>query len=197
MRANIFSDGEEKTYMKWRLWRDKVLEPVLAKLSALGIKANWVTYASFLMVFPFIYFFKFNPWIAFIFIVLNVIFDGIDGSLARYKGASSDQNGLMDTVFDNLSFLVFFMTVFYYGVFSPFWGALYISNYIVLLFLIAIARNLKIKVFPVIRSRYYFFLFLLIFLLTGWNFFDYFLVMLSVYMAITNVFLFQRIKCTF
>jgi len=194
---SIFSDDEEKVYLRWRTFKDIILKVPVAYLARLRVKADWLSWTGFLMVLPFIYFFKFNPWIAFIFILLNVLFDALDGTLARFYGRVTSKGKLMDIFWDNLSFLVFFMTVFYYGVFSYFWGAVYMGNYIVLLFLVAISSGMKIKVFPVIRSRLYFFGMLFIFLTSGFNFFDYFLVFFSVYMMITNFFLFQRIKWTF
>ena len=191
---SVFGDNEDKYAPKLRIIKDKMLRPVTAYLVGAGVKPEWLTIASLLMMLPFIYFFKFNPWISLIFLVLNVFCDGLDGSMARMKGHVSIRGAVLDTAADNLSFIIVFFTAFYFNLFNPFWGAFYIVNYVGLIFLVIISKGLKLNVFPIIRSRFYFYLLLFVFLFGGLNYFDYFHVLLGVYMMITNIFLFQRIK---
>jgi phosphatidylglycerophosphate synthase len=191
---SVFGDSEDKYAPGLRALKDKLLLPVTSYLNKTGVKPDWLTYASLLMILPFIYFFKFNPWISLIFLVLNILLDGIDGSMARINGNSSVKGAVLDTAADNLSFIIVFFTAFYYNLFNPFWGGIYITNYIGLIFLVIISKGLKLNVFPVIRSRFYFFLLLFVLLFSGLNYFDYFHVLLGVYMIITNIFLFQRIR---
>lgn len=200
LKFSIFSDDEEKIYLKTRDFRDKLLDPITSFFASMGVKASWFSFFGFLMVLPFVYFFKFNPWIAFIFILFNLALDAIDGPLARktarHAGQANLQGSVLDTALDELSFLVIFFTIFYYNIFNPFWGSVYLVNYLLLVFLIIFSRALKIKVFPVLRSRYYFLTVLFLLIFVGVNYFDYFHVLFSVYFAITNLFLFQRIRCS-
>jgi len=192
----VLGENEESFYAGLKKKKDILLDPITSFLAKNRIKPVWVTALSFGMVLPFIYFFKFNPWISIIFLVLNVILDGLDGSLARRQGSATGSGAVIDTTSDNLSFIVIFFTLFYYGLFNTFWGALYICNYIGMLFLAIISRGMKIQVFPIIRSRLYFYMVLFFFLFTGQNYYDQFLVLFTAYMMVTNVFLFQRIKCS-
>lgn len=193
---SIFAEDEDRYHAKLRHVRDKAFMPLCKFFTRYGIKPDTLSYVGLLMVVPFIYFFGFNPWIAFIFILLNVLFDAVDGPLARYQHRLSVKGAVIDTVCDYLSFFIIFLTFLYYGLLSPFWGAVYILNYAVMLALIIFCRAMKITFFPVARSKYYVYLVFLYWLFTGVNFFDPFLVLCTVYMLVTNVFLFDRIRCS-
>jgi phosphatidylglycerophosphate synthase len=193
---SIFSEEEEAGYLKFRDWRDRLFAPVTFFLARHGVSAIHLSITGLLMVLPFVFFFKSNPWMAFIFLLLNVFFDSLDGPLARRKGLPESGGSVIDFACDHLGFFVIFMTFFFYQLLSPFWGAIYLVNYSLMLSMVIFCRALKIRFFPVIRSKYYIFLIFFIWLVSGYNYFDPTLVFFSVYMAITNFFLFDRIRCS-
>jgi phosphatidylglycerophosphate synthase len=193
---SIFSEEEEKGYMRWRVLRDRALGPMAVWLAGHGVSATMISAAGLLTVLPFIWFFGFNPWLAFIFIILNVFLDALDGPVARAKGGSvARQGAVIDFACDHLGFFIIFMTFFYYGLMNPFWGSLYLVNYVVMLAMVLFCNALKIRFFPVIRSKYMIYLIFFVWLMTGYNHFDAVLVFFTFYMAITNYFLFTRIRC--
>jgi len=191
---SIFSEEEDESFSRWRNVRDKFFKLLIDRLSKYGIQPSHLSFTGLMMVVPLIFFFKFNPWLAFVFLLLNVFFDGIDGPLARSKHISTGRGALTDLACDHLSFLVVFMTFFYYQLMGGFWGALYLVNYFVMLAMVIYCRSMKIRFFPVIRSKYMIYIVFLIWLLTGVNYFDAVIVFFTVYMVLTNFFLFERIR---
>jgi len=193
---SIFAEDEDLYNSKLRKLRDKISAPLCRFFTKYGFKPNTLSYLGLLTTVPFVYFFGFHPGIAFIFILINVLFDSIDGPLARFQHRLSVKGAIIDVVCDYLSFFIIFLTFLYYGLLSPFWGAVYLLNYVVMLALVIFCRAMKITFFPVLRSKYYIYSVFLIWLITGSNFFDPFLVLCSVYMVVTNIFLFDRIRCS-
>jgi len=182
--------------LRWRNWRDGFFGPITDLLVRYGFSATHLSVAGLCMVLPFLFFFTFNPWLSFIFLLLNVFFDSLDGPLARKKGLPESNGSVIDFACDHIGFFAIFMTFFYYQLLSPFWGALYLVNYSILLSMVIFCRILKIKFFPVVRSKYYIFMIFFIWLVSGCNFFDAVLVFFTVYMVVTNFFLFDRIRCS-
>ncbi len=192
----IFSEEEEEKYIKWRNLRDRFFHPLCVHLAKLRIPPAFLSYAGLLTVVPFIIFFPINPWFSFFAILANVFFDSIDGPYARYTKKDSSNGALTDMICDYGSFIVFFMTIFFYGLMNRFWAGFYIVNYAVMISLVIFCHKKKINFFPVIRSKYYFYGIFLILLISGRNIFDPFLVFFSVYMLISNILLADKLRCS-
>ena len=149
------------------------------------------------MVIPFVYFFRFNPWIAFLFLILNLVFDALDGPLARLASKTTKWWAFLDHIIcDQFSFFTIFFTFLYFGLLNNFWATVYLLNYILMLGFILYCNNFGVKIFTIVRSKYLIYLAFLIWLLSGNNYFDVFLIFFSVYMMIINLILIYRIKCS-
>lgn len=193
---NIFSEEENAGYLRLQKFKDRVFQPLCDILKQWRVAPDTLSWLGLIMVAPFIYFFPFNPWISFIFVALNGVLDGLDGALARALGRQSARGAFLDHCLDYLGFFIIFLTLLFYNIVNPFWAAVYLLNYMVMLFFVVFCRNNGIKFFPVVRSKYFFYLVFLVLLLSGSNLFDPFLLLFSVYMMVTNIFLFQRIRCS-
>ena len=194
---SIFDESEEKRVEKMRKHKDKMFAPLVSVCKKYDIKPYTISYLSLLMMFPFVYFFAFNPWLAFVFMLLNLFFDGLDGAVARQTKSDSIQGDVLDHAIDYLSLLIYFFTFLFFGLFNAFWGAFYIVNYVVMSFLIIISRGMKVKIFPILfRMRWFLYGVFMICLFFDVNIFDPFLVLVSVYLLVTNLFLFHRIRCS-
>lgn len=193
---SVFAEEEDAGHRKWRNFRDRLAEPFCVFFEKHRISPDFLSYAGLGMVLPFVYFSGFNPGLALVFIILNLFFDGLDGPLARHMKMATTKGAVTDIMSDYLSFFIVFFTFLYYGLLNPFWGAVYILNYAVTLAMVIICRGLRITFFPVIRSKYFIYGFFMIWLFAGQNYFDPLLVLFSVYMFVTNIFLFQRIRCS-
>ena len=172
------------------------MRPLVQMLAKMGLKPDFISLVGLLMVVPFIYFFSFHPWIAFFFLVLNLFFDSLDGSLARFLKVESAKGELTDKAADYLSFSLVFLTFLYFGLLSPLWAAAHLLNYAVMQSFVTFAQMRKVKIFPIVRPKFVIYFFFLLWIITGQNYFDPVLVVLTVYLMISNLFLFIRIRCS-
>jgi phosphatidylglycerophosphate synthase len=193
---SVFSEEEDRYYDKWKNFRDELLKPVCSLMAKYKIPVSAISYAGLLAIFPFIYFFATNPWISFVFLCVNIFMDSLDGPYSRYTHSESLKGAITDTACDHLSFLGVFFTLLYYGLMNYFWATLYILNYFLMLAFVIYCRNKKIKFFPIFRSKSFIYGFFLLMLITGFNMFNPVLVLFSVYMIITNILLFSRVRCS-
>lgn len=189
-----FSEKELAFYKRFRVWRDALLGPVARRLARAGVKPDTLSYLGVLMVLPFIYFFGFHPWFALIFLVLNLLFDGLDGAVARELAQVSVKGQMLDMFCDYVSFFVFMLTFEYFGLVDGFWTTVFLLSFVVAQALISFGILKGVKIFPVVRPKFVMYLVFVVWLATGQNFFDPLLVFWSVYLVITDLFLFSRIR---
>ena len=98
-----------------------LLKPLITKLDATGISPNQVTVAGFIIGIFAVPFIILNWWgMALSCIILNRVFDGIDGELARYQQSSSSAGGFLDICLD---FLFYASIPLAFGIADPInWG---------------------------------------------------------------------------
>jgi len=98
-----------------------LLKPLITKLDARGISPNQVTVAGFIIGIFAVPFIILNWWgMALSCIILNRVFDGIDGELARYQQSSSSAGGFLDICLD---FLFYASIPLAFGIADPInWG---------------------------------------------------------------------------
>ncbi|MBO1254908.1 CDP-alcohol phosphatidyltransferase family protein [Alteromonas sp. 5E99-2] len=78
-----------------------LLRPIINILDKANVKPDHITFCGFLLGMisvPLIAFHYYH--LALLFIILNRVFDGIDGELARRQNASSDAGGFLDICLD-------------------------------------------------------------------------------------------------
>ncbi len=198
MHQTIFfsNEKEEKVYLAIRHWRDKLLQPFCAVLAKRNVSPDTVSYCSLVMLLFFVYFFSFNPWISFLFLLANLFCDMLDGALARYTHRESLKGDLLDHAIDNVSFYFVMLTFIAFGMVNSFLGAVYLLNHLINVFLMVILNFMKVKYFFIIRSKNVFYLAFLIWLLSGMYLFDPLLVFFAIYLFISNLFLFQKLRWT-
>jgi len=192
----MFGEDENRMYLKIRAVREKLMDPLAQILVDIGVTPDVLSYLGLAMMLPFVYFFGFNPWISFIFLLLHVFLDMLDGVVARKLKKSSAWGGMLDYTVDYTSFVIIFFTFLYYQVFSPFWGALFIFSYTLMHGFLLYMSMKKMHVFFIMKMRLWFYFFILIWVASGLNFFDPFLVVTTVYFLVTNFFLYNRIRCS-
>ena len=172
------------------------MDPLAQILMDSGVSPNALSYAGMAVMIPFVYFFAFNPWISFIFMLIHLFLDMFDGAVARNLKRNCVWGSMLDYTVDSLCFVVIFFTGLFYNLFSPFWGALFIFSYTLMHGFIMYMSMKKLHMFFIMKMRLWFYLFLLIWVATGQNFFDPFLVVATVYVIVTNCFLYNRIRCS-
>lgn len=193
---NQFAEKEEGVYLKIRQFRDWLFEPLVSFLAQKKVNPDVLTYIGFSMIAFFVYFFGFNPWFAFIFLGANLLFDALDGALARKLEKHSSKGVLLDIACDHLGFVIVLLTFINFEFVHPFWASLYIVAYLIWVFLSLILRSLHVQFFPVFRSRMVVYFFLFIYLLTAQNFLTPILMVFAVYLLVSDLILFYKLQCS-
>lgn len=192
---SFFTKKEEQYLRKSQMARDKLFVKICSFLTKHKISANYLTLLSFLQIVPFIIIFPYSKVISFFFLILSLFFDYLDGPLARYQKTDGPRGQFTDLSSDNFFFFFTILTFIYFKVVDGFWGSFYLFNYIFLALFALIINYKKAELFYVIKSKYFFYLFFLLYVVFQQNYFDPFLVFFSIYMLITNLFLFNKLRC--
>lgn len=80
-----------------------LLMPIVTQLDKRGVTADQLTLTGFILGLLAVPFIAFKLWnLALAAIILNRIFDGLDGALARYSNTSSSYGGFLDITLDFL-----------------------------------------------------------------------------------------------
>ena len=94
-----------------------LLKPLIKALDSKGVTPNQVTLAGFVIGVLALPFIILNWWnMALVCIILNRVFDGIDGELARYQQSSSSAGGFLDICLD---FLFYASIPLAFGIANP------------------------------------------------------------------------------
>jgi len=183
-------------YHKSQKIRDQLFSPLCAVLTKMGIKPDHLSYLNLLMIVPFAYFFQTIPFVSFGVLVVSILIDAVDGCLARFQKISSEKGALLDIASDHFVFFGVLLTLICFRTLDGFWGSLYSLNYLLMIVLVIVMRSINLHVFPILRSKYYFYALWTLLIFTGLNYFSVFLVFFCIYMFLTNLFLFHKLRCS-
>lgn len=153
-RVDDFSDKEAAVQTKFRVWRSRVMAPVLLPLQKTGLRSDHITLVGVALLIPYVvFFFVAKEW-APLFLVLYTIMDGIDGAYARLTNTQSNGGALADVVADQLGMFVTVLLVIYAGLAEPTLAAYYLGIYIVMVALSVAQNYLRVPLQPIIRTKY-------------------------------------------
>ena len=191
-----FSKKENQVYEQFRSWRDRLFHPFCTLLKKTPFTPDQISYAGLSMGVLFVLFLPQNLWLALLALILHVFFDGLDGAYARFLNMKNSKGELLDRACDYAIFFVIFAAFMYYHVLNPWWGFVYFVNYTIMVFLTATLNHLRIEFPYILKTKYFVYLFFLIWVVSGFNFFDPLIVFFAVYSIIANLFLFHRLRCS-
>jgi len=166
---NYFSESEKGSVKRFEGYRTKILLPICRLLSKAGITADAISYVGFFSLAGFIYYVESNPLLACLFIFIHVILDGLDGPLSRYCGTDGDSGALTDILVDHTGMIVVVLTLIFFGLVNPFWAALYMFLYTLMIIFVIVRNKLGIPIKYVVRSKYFLYLVYLYWAITGTN----------------------------
>lgn len=190
--VHAFSPTEAALQARFARWRQRAFAPVLRVLTAAGITPDMLSVLGIAAVLLVPFGFTHAPGWAVAAYALHLVFDGLDGSLARHTGTASATGAYVDVVTDHLAFIVSILVLQWMHIGDPFWALLYAVSYALLVVHVVVlnARGTP-PALPVLRTKYV--LFLLIVLL-AYDVVDvrwldrFFMVFGAYYAAMTGVF---------
>ena len=191
---NYFSEKEVKAVQKFTDFRTNLATPLLKLFDLMHLTPNILSLISFLMIFGFVYFANTNIYYAVLFIIIHVIFDSLDGSLARYKKTTSNQGAFIDIFVDQSAIIIGILTMIYHSIINPFWGALYAVSYVIMIMLMVILNYKEHSIKFIFRTKYYFFAILLIDTYFQIQTINYFLMIVGIYMVLVSMYMFNKLR---
>jgi len=156
---NYFSSTEAPFEERFAGWRDRFFSPVCAILANLGVSPAAVSVTGVLMLAGVWIFFISRPKLAVLFLALYILFDGIDGCVARKMKRASIAGGFVDILCDQTGMAVVTILLMAYNFISPVLGGFYIFAYTIMI-AVTVARNaLGAPPQWIFRTKYFLFLF--------------------------------------
>ena len=138
--------------------RDQYLKPILAVLTKCGIKADYVTYSSILLLLIGAFVIgKYPLWGGIIFLSYCLL-DGIDGPLSRYQDSASIRGSLLDICADQAGVLILpIFSMAYFGA-DPIFAYTFGLFYILYIIFVVILNVHDTDLLFVLRVKYVYYL---------------------------------------
>ncbi len=151
--VTCYSNGERAVMNSSQEWRGRVLLPLLDLLCKLRISPNHLTLFSLLFGIAFCPLFFLNTPLAFIFLLLHILTDGIDGPMARHTGKASNQGSFTDTTTDQVVIAATTITLIYSGHINALPGGLYLFLYTMVVIFAMVRNALNVPYSWLVRPR--------------------------------------------
>ena len=183
-RVSAYASHEKKYMYSWQRHKDRFVSPIIKVLAWLKITPNHLSYASIVSGILFLCFISYNIKLSLTFLILGVIFDGLDGPLARKSKKVFSKGILTDAFSDHILILTTTIGFALIDIIQGWVGMLYIFSYTALVAFI-FARNIKqIPYRFVFRPRLFVYLFFLVYAIWEINLVNLSMIVFSIPMLI-------------
>jgi len=189
-----YSQTEQSYYNKIRDWRDDVLMPMARFFNRIGVSANQLSFFGLLILAGFVYYVLSYPYLAVVFLILHLLIDGVDGTVARVNKQDDMSGSVVDTVVDHTGIFIVVLTLGFSGLIDPNIGLVYIYFYTVMVFLVIVRYLLKIPVRLVVRSKALVYALYALWAFTGINYLNEALLVFSILLIWVTVVSFFKVK---
>ena len=184
---NYFSEKERRHEERFKYLRTRWLNPIARILVDVGVTANFISIIGFLMIFGFVYFIEINPMMAFIFLVLHVIIDGLDGPVARISKREGNKGAFLDIICDHTGIVVAIGGLIYFDLVNGVIGLAYIYLYTIMIIFTIIRNVMRISSRMVLRTKYFVYILFGIYVFWEINYLDAAMVLFSLIMIISTI----------
>lgn len=187
--------GEAEKEFVMSSWRNsiKLLKPILNFLTYFGIKPvhmNALSVVSLVWAFIIV---DTQPLKATSFMLLYAMSVVLAGALARYQKTESEAGAIRKIAVHYSLVLTAVLTIIWFEWAEPFWAAFYLGQYTIMLWLVITLNKIGEPIRLIIRSIYFLVLAIFIYTLTRYNIISPAIVVFSVYMVITNSWMFLKL----
>lgn len=136
---------EEKIYSTLATIRTTFFRPINMLFTALGVKADMLSYFGVLVMAGFIFALPDHLMLAFWLLFARMMIDIMDGPLARHQKSDSDRGKFVDVLMDNLSFALFIFGIVRAGLMAGLTGSIYLFVTELVVVLMIIIYNFRHK----------------------------------------------------
>jgi len=154
---DYFNEQEREKQKKFSAWRDRFFTPIVQMFIAAGLSPNAVTALGILwLVIAALLPGEYLPLIALL-VVAYVLFDGIDGPLARATSRAHPGGSLVDIVADQLGVVVLpAAATFHYGADGAS-AVAFSTGYVIFIAFAVLTNEMKVAIPPYVRIKYFFY----------------------------------------
>jgi phosphatidylglycerophosphate synthase len=153
--VNCYSDGEGAFMERSQNLRGKFLGPLLLWLGGNGVRAGHITFLSLLSGLAFCpLFLAGEVALAFSFLFLHVLLDGVDGPLARHLGRAGARGSFTDTAADQVVVTATAITMVYTGLVGAWAGGCYLFLYTLVVTFAMVRNALEVPYSWLLRPRF-------------------------------------------
>lgn len=194
---NYFAKNEQVRMSDMAKFKTQFFSPLLKLLDRTWCSPNFISLCWFLCIIWSGFLISAHPLYAFILLVLHVIFDWLDWSLARYQKLDSNAWAFVDIVVDQSGLIILCLALIYHWITNSFWTSLYLTTYILMIVFLIYNNTLGKSISFVLRTKYIAFAWLLLLYIQPsiWSiFYEYLFIGWSIYQLIVVIYLFYSIK---
>lgn len=192
--TNFYSEAEKEAVLIIREQRAERLKPMLNFLTYFEFTPstlNVISLTSILFSYATI---SWAPMIAVFSFCFYLLSASLTGALARYQEKESEAGAVTKIAVQYMALFGAILVTLWFKWADPFWAACYLGLYTIMLWLLVTLNQVGRPMRFIFRSKLVVIMSIFLFALTGFNSIDPFLVILSIYMAITNVHMLYRLR---
>jgi len=194
---NYFAKNEQKKMSNMATSKTSLFSPILKILDSLWVTPDVLSLLWMISIILAWLSIWYNLLLAFILLILHIIFDWLDGSLARYKNIDSNAWAFVDIVVDQSWLVILCLALIYHNISDPFFIATYVSTYIIMIIFLIYSNQLDRPIPFVVRTKYVAFGLLLVLYYSSiyWNIgYDILFKVFSIYQIWVIIYLFFTIR---
>ena len=192
--TNFYSEAEKETILAVRKKRRVLLRPLLSFLTYFSVTPATLNALSVLSIVGSLTVVSYYPRIGFAWFCVYLSAAAITGALAEYQNRASEANAITKLGVQYTALLVPLLTAIWFEWADPFWSATYLGMYTIMLWLIITLNQIGLPIRLIIRSKFIVISALFLFLLTDINIITPTLIVFSVYMMGSNIYMFFRYR---
>ncbi len=192
--TNFYSEAEKEAVLALRKKRVEILKPMLNFLTYFHVTPrllNIIAMASVVSGFVLLYS---HVLLGSALFVIYLSCTSITGALARYQDTESEAGAIMKIAVHYVALLTPILTTIWNEWGDPFWAALYLGVYTIMLWQIITLNQIGQPIRLVIRSKYFIIGAIFLYAITDINIITELLIGFSVYMVIMNAWMLFRLR---
>ncbi|MGC8602378.1 MAG: CDP-alcohol phosphatidyltransferase family protein [Desulfomonilaceae bacterium] len=174
--------------------RTRLTSAIFPPLEKIGLVPDTISYIGIALLAGVVLYFVRKPWLATIFLLGHVFFDGLDGAYARNAGKASQSGAFTDLVCDQFGMIVVSMLAIFHHLVEPLIGAAYISLYLIVVVFGVIINVMGIGSRITITSKYFLYMVYSLWAFSGINYFSFLMTFFACVMAIEVLVGYVRLK---
>lgn len=194
IHGGFYGKKEAEKIAKFKAKKDALVRPLIRFFVGVGITSDMVSYLGLIAALGFLIFAPYQK-IALLLLCVHLIFDGLDGPLARYTKKASEKGAFIDAACDLAGFMFVTTGLTRIGLLNELLTTFLVFLYTLVVLFIFIKHLLEVKIPDWIpRPRLYIFGAYFLYIFTNLNLINGIALIAVTVMIIDNIWSFAKIR---